>query len=191
MGATTSNRSYPYPQSTDDVRPYQDIQALAEAVDADVDPFLDPCICHCVQTVVQTGWTSATYTPITFTAEVVDSHGIHDTGSNTARFIIGTRLGWWKVSGVYVPAANTARTLKRAVLRKNGTEINGSFNGDFEATSSVIVGEESPVIFVEATNASDYVELCGYMTAASGTLGTAISASAGSSITLEWKRPSL
>lgn len=33
---TTANRGYPYPSSTDDVRPYEDIQALAEAVDTDV-----------------------------------------------------------------------------------------------------------------------------------------------------------
>lgn len=33
---TTANRSYPYPASTDDVRPYADIQALADAIDADV-----------------------------------------------------------------------------------------------------------------------------------------------------------
>lgn len=37
MSALTALRSYPYPQSTDDVRPYEDIQSLADAVDADVD----------------------------------------------------------------------------------------------------------------------------------------------------------
>lgn len=36
MTATTANRAYPYPLSTDDVRPYEDIQALASAVDTDV-----------------------------------------------------------------------------------------------------------------------------------------------------------
>jgi hypothetical protein len=46
---TTTNRAYPYPASTDDVRPHEDIQALAEAVDTDV------------QTIVA-DWSS--YTPV-------------------------------------------------------------------------------------------------------------------------------
>jgi hypothetical protein len=41
MTATTANRGYVYPQSTDDFRPYEDIQALAEDVDADVVTLLD------------------------------------------------------------------------------------------------------------------------------------------------------
>lgn len=36
MSANTSNRGYTYPQSTDDFRPYEDIQELAEDVDVDV-----------------------------------------------------------------------------------------------------------------------------------------------------------
>lgn len=36
MSASTSNRSYPYPQLTDSVDPPGDIEALAEAVDTDV-----------------------------------------------------------------------------------------------------------------------------------------------------------
>lgn len=36
MSANTSNRGYTYPQSTDDFRPYEDIQELAEDVDTDV-----------------------------------------------------------------------------------------------------------------------------------------------------------
>src|ERR1044072_1186836 len=46
--ATTANRLYPYPLASDNVRPYEDIQALADAVDADVNPLF-------------TAWTS--YTP--------------------------------------------------------------------------------------------------------------------------------
>lgn len=37
MGSTTTNRGYPYPQSGDDFRPYEDIEALAEAADTDVE----------------------------------------------------------------------------------------------------------------------------------------------------------
>lgn len=41
MGAT-ANRSYPYPADSDPVRPYEDIQELAEAVDTDVNALATP-----------------------------------------------------------------------------------------------------------------------------------------------------
>jgi hypothetical protein len=40
MADTTANRLYPYPESSDNVRPYEDIQALADAVDVDVTAIL-------------------------------------------------------------------------------------------------------------------------------------------------------
>lgn len=188
MTANTPNRAYTYPTSTDNFRPYEDFQELATDIDTDVNQFFDHPICHCVQTVAQTGWTSATYTAITFTTEVTDIAAIHDNSSLTNRFVIGKRLGWWKVSGLYVPASNAAITAKRAVLRKNGTEINGSFDGDVAASNATIVAQGTPTIFVQATVITDYIELMGYETAASGTIGTAVSGSAASSITLEWSR---
>lgn len=40
--ATTTNRAYRYPLSTDDVRPYEDLQFLAEDVDTDVQGLYAP-----------------------------------------------------------------------------------------------------------------------------------------------------
>lgn len=39
---TTSNRAYRYPSSTDDVRPYEDLQFLASDVDTDVQGLYNP-----------------------------------------------------------------------------------------------------------------------------------------------------
>ena len=39
---TTANRAYPYPAASDNVRPYEDIQALAEALDTEIDTVMDP-----------------------------------------------------------------------------------------------------------------------------------------------------
>jgi hypothetical protein len=41
MTANTANRGYTYPQSTDDFRPYEDIQELAQDVDVDVQALAD------------------------------------------------------------------------------------------------------------------------------------------------------
>ncbi len=186
MGATTSNRGYPYPQSTDDFRPYEDIQALAEAVDADVEPLTGrlaaleaPPMCHLVQQSAQTGWTTNTLTLITFGSgsEVIDTHDLHDTGTNTGRIVIGKSLGWWAISGTYAAASNAATSIIRAAMYKNGSVINGSFGGLQVSSSSSFYTVQTPVLLVEATSASDYVELYGHQTAGSGTIGTAINSS--------------
>lgn len=40
--ATTANRGYPYPTASDNVRPYEHIQDLAEALDTELDALLGP-----------------------------------------------------------------------------------------------------------------------------------------------------
>ena len=141
---------------------------------SDVNPTIDACLCHLVQQAQQTGWTSATATAVTFGAgsEVVDTDSLHDTGSNTSRIVIGKRLGWWEVSGVYCPPSNSATTLVRAILYRNGALIPGSFAGLPFASTTALIGVATPTVEVEATAVTDYVELMGYQTAASGTIGT-------------------
>lgn len=194
MTANTTNRSYPYPQSTDDFRPYEDIQALAEAVDDDIAPIARPSICQLVQTSAQTGWTSGTLTIVNFgtSSEIIDTDTLHDSSSNTGRIVIGKRLGWWKLSGTYVAASNGATTLLRAGLRKNGSggEITGSFAALPVSLNSGIASLATPVFEVEATNSLDYVELMGYQIAASGTIGTSVASYLASSFNAQWIRES-
>jgi hypothetical protein len=158
---------------------------------SDINPAIEPPMCHLVQQTAQTGWTSNTLTVVTFGSgsEVVDTDTLHDQSSNTSRIVIGKKLGIWAVSGVYAAASNSATTIIRAALYLNGTVINGSFGGDQVNTSSSFYTAHTPVILVRATSATDYVELYGFQTAGSGTIGTAINSSmVASSLTAEWKR---
>lgn len=192
--STTSNRAYPYPQLTDDFDPPGDFQALAVAVDADVEAVVNPPSCFVVQQAVgiQTGWTTSTPTAVTFAAgsTVLDSDAIHSESSNTSRLVIGKKLGWWKVSGVYCPVgSNAAATAFRAIVYRNGVAVPGSFGG--LVGTQIFVGVQTPVVDIQATASGDYVELMGYMTAASGTIGTSVSSPyVACSLRAEWIRES-
>ena len=161
---------------------------------ADLRPRLEPALCHLVQQSAQTGWTSNTLTAVTFGSgsEVIDTDSIHDEASNTSRLVIGKRLGWWEVSGVYAAASNSATSIIRAAMYKNGAVINGSFGGLQLSSTGSFYTVSTPRLLVEATSDTDHVELYGHQTAGSGTIGTAINSSmVASTITAAWKRPSL
>ena len=166
-----------------------DIQALAADVEAA--GFAQPPCCFLVQQSAQTSWTTATPTAVTFGAgsEVTDTDGLHDTGSNTTRIVIGKKLGWWEISGVYCAPANTNTVAVRAYLYLNGIAIPGSVGGYNPASSTTIQCVTSPTVLVKAVSSSDYVELYGWQTAGAGTLGTAISGDVASSFRATWKRP--
>ena len=141
-----------------------------------------------VQQASQTGWTSATFTAVTFGAssEVIDRDTQHSTSSNTSRVVIGDTLGWYKVSGVYVPAVNSATTFVRCCIAKNGTEVNGSCSSFNPVSTSSALALPTPTVLVEATSATDYVELLGWQTAASGTIGTVAGTIISPSLTVEY-----
>jgi hypothetical protein len=150
-------------------------------------------MCQLVQQTAQTGWTSGTSTAVTFGAssETVDTGTFHDTGSNTSRIVIGKKLGWWQVGGVYAPATNTASSYIRASIGFNGSVVAGSTGGILISGAAGFVAVSSGNILVQAVSATDYVELLGYQIAGSGTVGTGISAPLiVSSLTAVWKRPS-
>lgn len=151
-------------------------------------------ICQLVQQsgATQSGWTSATNNAITFGvgSETVDTHNAHDTGSNTSRIVIGVKLGWWLVEGVYVSPGNSATTTVRAMIAKNGSVVVGSCQAIQPASTTVINALSTRSVLVEATSASDYVEVHGYQIAASGTIGTGFLAYLASSLSATWQRPS-
>lgn len=161
-----------------------DLQAMCDAVEWD---FETRPIAFLAQTVAQTGWTSGTFTAVTFSAEVVDRDGQHSTSTNTSRVTIGGTLGWYRVSGLYVPAGNSAATLVRANIGLNGTAVAGSFSSQSPASNSNTLGVPTGTVLVQATASTDYVQLFGSETAASGTLGTAVGGSgSASSLCVEW-----
>lgn len=145
--------------------------------------------CHLVQQSAQTGWTSNTMTVVTFGSgsEVLDTDTLHDTASNNSRIVIGKRLGWWKISGVYAGASNSATSILRSCISKNGTEIDGSFGGIQLSSTGSLYTVATPTILVQATSATDYIELKGSQSAGSGTIGTLVSGTARCSLTAIWK----
>lgn len=193
MSATTS-RGYPYPQLTDDVDPPGDLQDLAEAIDADVQTVAAPPLCYLVQQPggTQTGWATVTPTAITFGSgsTQIDSDGIHSESSNTSRLVIGNKLGWWEVNGLFVPAGNAGNSESRALFYKNGSYISGSAAGWEHPADSHLYGIPTPVIEVEATASGDYVELMGYMTASATPRGTGLSTYLACSVRAKWIRES-
>lgn len=141
----------------------------------------------------QTGWTSATFNAITFgSPDVLDTHDMHNPSGPQTRVIIGKRLGWYRVSGSYHAASNTATAQIRAAIAKNGTRLAGSEDVRNQSipASSGFSSAQTPAVMVQATTATDYVELLGYQIAASGTIGTNIaSPDLISSLTVEFMRP--
>ena len=131
---------------------------------------------------------AATFTSVTFGAssEVIDRDTQHSTASNTSRVVIGDTLGWYKVSGLYVTASNSATTLVRCGITFNGTIINGSCASVSPNATSSVQALATATVLVEATSSTDYVELQGLMTAGSGTIGTAVGAQISPSLTVEY-----
>lgn len=138
------------------------------------------------QTVAQSGWTSATYTAVTFTTEDLDRDGQHSTVSNTSRFTIGGTLGWWRLSGVVTITGNTNTTLARAGFALNGSIIGGTVSSIAPASTSNALAIATHAMLVEATAAGDYVELMGWVTAGAGTLGTNVTGTFQSGVCLEY-----
>lgn len=90
MSGTTANRSYPYPQLTDTVDVPGDIQALADALDTDVQDILDNYLKgeSASITTDSTSWTTAETQLISVTLDVVSgiTYGV------SALVAIGTSL---------------------------------------------------------------------------------------------------
>jgi len=151
---------------------------------------LEPPSCMVVQTTAQTGWTADALTAVTFTtgSTVVDTDGFHSESTNTSRIVIGGKLGWWQINGIFTPLSNGSITRYRSVIGKNGSQVIGSFAGVVKSTGS-FDGVSTPTVLVQATLSTDYVELYGAV-GGTGTLGTGVNSYVTSSLTAIWVRPS-
>lgn len=124
--------------------------------------------------------TTATFTGITFDTELLDRDGQHSTSVNTDRVIIGTTLGWYKVTGTVAFAGNATGT-RRAAIYLNGAVSNGYAIVTPNATfTSVTV-----MALVQATVSTDYVQLMGWQDSGVA-LSTAASSGFQSYLTVEW-----
>lgn len=165
---------------------------LATDVENTIASNLGGIMCELVQQTAQTGWATGAAVPLTFLgggSEVVDTGAFHEIAGPVSRITIGKKLGWWEVSGVYVPLNSTNSQSVRAYLQKNGTPIPGTFAGFLYGASTTIVAVTVPRFLVQATVATDYVEIVGQQNLSTGTGGTVVSAPASSSFTAVWKSP--
>lgn len=116
-------------------------------------------ICRLIQQAAQS-FTSGATTALTFGAgsEEVDTHGFHDTASNTAR-ITPTVAGWYTFRGTYVTSAIPATIQNRSVqFRKNGATLIAPAGRDNASIASV-TASLSTAAFVLMNGSSDYMEL--------------------------------
>lgn len=130
-------------------------------------------IIHAYQTATQT-ISTATFTPITFTAETVDRRGQHSTASNTSRITATADLGTYFVVGVVAWATNATGTRRAKLVDTTSgvsTDLPGSqlvFAPGSALGSSITFG-----IWIPSASTS-YVEMHGYQDSG-GNLATTVS----------------
>lgn len=127
-----------------------------------------------------------TETAITFGAgsEELDTHNMHDTGSNTSR-ITPPVAGWYRVTGKVYMAANADYNSLECYIRKNGTTPISSRQRVGPNTVSSARSVSTDIILVSMNGTTDYVELIAVQDDASGNANSTSSNGGSNSCTLE------
>jgi hypothetical protein len=144
----TPTYGLPYPGTGDSPHGPNQLQALAEEVEAELvrvdgdiaaHAALVKPVAHLRQTVAQSV-ASATYTACTFTTEDLDTVNGHSTSSNTSRWTVPS--GW---AGAYMLSGGG----------KFATNATGFRSGQFAKNGSVILGSEGPGLAAADTSTFD------------------------------------
>jgi hypothetical protein len=134
---------------------------------------------------------SDTDTAITFGAssEDVDTHGFHDTSTNTSR-ITPTLAGWYRLSGTVWLAADTDVTSFYASIGKNGSVVaRNRLVLPSTATSSAF-RSFAVTALLQANGSTDYFELLGrQLQAAAASLNSNVATSFSSTFECVYERP--
>lgn len=134
---------------------------------------------------------SDTDTAITFGAssEDLDTHGYHDTSTNTSR-ITPLQAGWYRLKGVVWLAADTDVISFYASIGKNGTIVRRNrLVLASTATASAFRALEVNAM-QQANGSTDYFELFGrQLQAAAGSLNTNVASSFSCSFECAYERP--
>lgn len=141
---------------------------------------LAPALCQTRQIVTQSP-ANNTWTAITFTAEDVDTTGMHSTVSNTDR-LTAVYPGWYDFAGG-VPWASNATGIRGARYTVGGTAVNGSA-GIIPAGSAALVSLAKPLLVF--LNVSDIARLEGIQTSGAG-LATVATAESQATATAAWR----
>lgn len=154
---------------------------------SDVDEAIARPAGRLVQAVAQTGIASATSTPVTFTAEDLDSHNFHSTAVNTSR-VTPTVPGWYNVKGGVAFGGATDYIVNESFIRQNGTVGLPPANRITpSASSQTLVLPCAAKVF--CNGAGDYFELCLRATKTAGTISTTISSQFTSTLEWDYDRP--
>lgn len=98
-----------------------------------------------------------TETAITFTTEDIDTHGFHDSASNTTR-ISPTIAGYYRFTGTLFLSSNAGTTLLSSAIGKNGVAQNGRGR---ETTQNTSTRSNNCFAILAANGTNDYFELFG------------------------------
>jgi hypothetical protein len=135
---------------------------------------------------------SDTDVAITFGAssEDVDTHGFHDTGTNTSR-ITPTVAGWYRLSGTVWLAADTDVISFYASIGKNGTVVTRNRNAwPSTATVAGLTRSYAVTALQQANGSTDYFELFGrQLQAAAASLNTNVAGAFSSTFECVYERP--
>lgn len=142
---------------------------------------LAPAICQVRQIVAQSLANAGSGTAVTFTAEDVDSTGMHSNAVNTSR-LTAVYPGWYHNDAAVSHAAN-ATGVRGGAWRVNAAGINGA-NTFIPAAvaATLVVPVRSLLTFL---NVGDFLEINGYQTSGAAN-NTVISAGEQSMLTSYW-----
>lgn len=162
---------------------YSDYAALAAAS-------LDRPIVRLVQQAAQSIANTADVA-ITFAAgsEEIDTHGFHDTATNTSR-ITPTRPGYYDLRGNVWWAADTDLVSFHSAIGKNGS-VTARNRIVLPSTATASASRSHQVVAtLQANGSTDYFELIGQQTqAATGSLSTSVAGSFSSTFECIFLRP--
>lgn len=144
---------------------------------------LSPAICQVRQIVAVSIANGGSGIVMTYTAEDVDSTGMHSTVSNTSR-LTAVYPGWYSANATNA-YASAAAGVRGGVWNVNGAGMNGSntFLTAPPTVAATITATLRPVLLF--LNVGDYIEVRGYQTSG-GALNTAISAGEQSTASAVW-----
>lgn len=157
MSSNTSNRAYTFPTSNDDVRPYEDIQALAEDVDADVNTIVNKPIGRITVTGTQ-ALADNTQVAIQFPTDDIDTHNQHDPAVNNTR-VTPNVAGYYRFDGAIFFNEQTTPASIDANFRKNG--VTNLPSGGRMPGSATIASAIFLTLVVAMNGSSDYIEAMG------------------------------
>lgn len=154
---------------------------MNNSVTAPIAWLLAPAVCQVRQIVAQS-WATGAFTPVTFTAEDVDSTGMHSTAVNTSR-LVSVYPGWYMAMGGWGFPSGAEATRRGGNWKLNGaTDVNASATLLRGLANTIDVPARSLLIFL---NVGDYVELCAFQDTG-GALNSVVTTYNQSSATLYW-----